>query len=216
MNEPNMLDTSFQPNNSEEMIDTPSKTSTARSWKRLSKNKKMSIILGIFLLAMIPIGLFAALNPLSIWPKAAYNTPMPPPMSPPLPTPTPPFSTPTPRATPSATPQTNSNPVIDTKTLPAQADVEYRATIRGWDANKNDRLTMTFSRLPEGIVADECLNIPMTIGNPQTPAIDCTIHGTVKKTGTYKITDSRGRKAVKTYSIKLTAGSIRRPIPILD
>lgn len=125
------------------------------------------------------------------------STPTP---QPPIPTPT---STPTPTPTPSPTPTPGPNytPVLTTSSLPiGRKGKAYTASVKGYDKNKSDTLTMTMTGLAPGLSQSACTT-SIASGRKN---ITCTIKGKPTVVGTYYVnvtlSDNRGGIAIKTYT----------------
>lgn len=98
-------------------------------------------------------------------------------------TPTPTISkTPTISLTPTASPSSNINPTITTNSLPlGYVGQTYSARIVATDPNLTDRLNITFSGLPGGIVQGPCA-VPSSGGQ-----IECYLSGKPTSKGNYTI-----------------------------
>lgn len=114
---------------------------------------------------------------------------------------------PSPTATPTSTskPARNRRPVITTEYLPiAHRNKEYEFTIRGYDRNENDFLTLEVEGLPDGIEETDC-DYNVVDGRKEA---ECTYSGEIDDYGIFRIKavlkDDHGKKDQVTLFIYST------------
>ncbi len=110
----------------------------------------------------------------------------------------------TPRPTHRPRPFVNSIPEISTFRLPnGTQNRKYTMTVKGFDNDKNDRLTLSAKGLPKGLSLQKCEQ--KIVNNKKT--IQCLISGYPTKSGDYKvqltINDNKGGTTSNNLFLKI-------------